>query len=124
LDFQKAFDSVEWDFLLDILRAKGFSHKWILWIENILKISNTRLVVIGKEGKTIKCKRGLRQGDPLSPLLFDLVVDCLNIMLKKAMGENRYQGINMRSGGEFALLQYADDTLVCGKASLENIVNL
>jgi len=67
LDFAKAFDSVCWESLLTILLARGFPNKWLAWMRTLLNTSHSAVLVNGCPGSWIKCKRGLRQGDALSP---------------------------------------------------------
>jgi hypothetical protein len=75
LDFEKAFDKVENQVILEMLRHKGFLEKWIHWIQHILSSTSSSVLLNGVPRKPFKCKRGVRQGDPLSPLLFVIVVD-------------------------------------------------
>jgi retron-type reverse transcriptase len=77
LDISKAFDSIGWTFLLEVLGALGFSRKWRDWISSILATSTSRVLVNGHPSENIRHARGLRQGDPLSPLLFVLAIDPL-----------------------------------------------
>lgn len=60
IDFEKAYDKVNWDFLLDLMRARGFSARWIGWISSCMKSSISSVLVNGKEGRKFVCKRGLR----------------------------------------------------------------
>jgi Reverse transcriptase (RNA-dependent DNA polymerase) len=63
--FEKAFDRVNWDFLLEILQGRKFGHKWIHWIQDILYSGKTCINVNETLGEYFTCKRGVRQGDPL-----------------------------------------------------------
>ena len=83
LDFAKAFDTVNWEGLLTILEARGFSSQWRGWVETLLCTSRTAVLVNGCPGPWITCRRGLRQGDPMSPYLFLLVADVLQALIKK-----------------------------------------
>jgi hypothetical protein len=83
-----AFDSVAWPFLLEVLQQLGFGHRWcnLLWL--LLSTSTTQILLNGEPGETIHHHRGLRQGDPLSPMLFILVMDVLNTMINLASNEH------------------------------------
>jgi len=68
LDFAKAFNTVNWHGLLAILEARGFCEQWRDgWVEMMLHTSRTAVLVNGCPGLWITCRRGLRQGDPMSP---------------------------------------------------------
>jgi hypothetical protein len=77
LDITKAFDSVRWEYLLNLLHILGFPCRWQDWIAALLYTSSTRVLLNGVPNAPIKHGRGLRQGDPLSPLLFVIVMDPL-----------------------------------------------
>jgi hypothetical protein len=66
IDIAKAFDTVSWTFLLDVLRHMGFRQRWRDWISAILSTSNTKILLNGRPGTRICHARGLWQGDPLS----------------------------------------------------------
>lgn len=66
VDFAKAFDTVDWKFLLDLLRARGFSSKWTGWIDSIFSSSKASFLINGTQYRYVRYPRGLRQGDSLS----------------------------------------------------------
>jgi hypothetical protein len=72
LDISKAFDSINWAYLLEVLRALGFSQKWRNWIAIILGSSSSKIIINSQQTNAIKHMRGVRQGDLLSPFLFIL----------------------------------------------------
>ena len=78
LDISKAFDTLSWAFLLDVLQALGFSSRRRDWIAILVASASSRVLVNGVPGPKIIHRRGVRQGDSLSPLLFVLAMDCLN----------------------------------------------
>jgi hypothetical protein len=77
LDFEKAFDKVEHHVILKMMQSKGFSPRWLQWISSILLSGISQMLVNGVPRKTIHCRRWVRQGDLLSPLLFVLGADLL-----------------------------------------------
>jgi hypothetical protein len=69
MDFEKAFDLVEHQAIIQIMSSLGLPVNWIRWVTKILSSASTTVLLNGVPGKFFKCKRGVRQDDPLSPLL-------------------------------------------------------
>ncbi|KAM0909610.1 hypothetical protein ACQ4PT_014711 [Festuca glaucescens] len=84
IDITKAFDSVSWPFLLRVLRHLGFGDRFIEWICIILSTASSKLLLNSVPGRPILHRRGLRQGDPVSPMLFLLCMEVLNAALRRA----------------------------------------
>lgn len=68
VDFEKAYDKIHWDYLLEVLRSRKFGTKWIEWIKYWLYSSQSCLIINGELTNYFYCERKVRQGDPLSPL--------------------------------------------------------
>ncbi|XP_015945329.1 secreted RxLR effector protein 78-like [Arachis duranensis] len=99
LDFHKAYDRVKWCFVDTVLEKMGFGSTWRAWVKECIRSASISILVNGSPSKAFKMERGLRQGDPLSPFLFVLVVDVLNRMIGEAV----------RNGRIFPLLVGRDD---------------
>lgn len=125
LDFEKVFDHVNWDFLLKTLSDLGFGTKWFSWIEMCIATTKFYVLVNGSPKGFFGASDSLKQGNPLSPLLFILVTYVLNRMLRLATNNNLIHGIKFpRNGPEVLNIQYADDTLLFMEASESGLINL
>ncbi|GKA08346.1 putative RNA-directed DNA polymerase [Tanacetum coccineum] len=125
VDFKRAFDSVNWNFLLDVMRQMGFGSKWRTWIASCLSSASISVMINGSPSNEFKMERGLRQGDPLSPFLFLIVAEALQVCILDACNKGLYNGVSLaRCGANVSLLQYADDALLFGEWSRRNVVNL
>ncbi|XP_071695868.1 uncharacterized protein [Rutidosis leptorrhynchoides] len=125
VDFEKAFDCLNWDFILEVMRCMGFGCKWRKWILSCLNIASISILFNGSPTKEFSLSRGVRQGDPLSPFLFILAAEVLNILSKAAIENGLFKGTEI--GADKVLishLQYADDTIFLGKWSRENVYSL
>jgi len=87
LDITKAFDIVSWPFLLEVLQNLGFGPIWRDIISGLLATSSTQVLLNGSAGEKNVHQRGLRQGDPLSQILFILVMDVMCYLVKMASEE-------------------------------------
>jgi hypothetical protein len=70
IDFEKAYDKVNWNFLQQTMRMKGFDPIWCSWVQRYIEKGGVGIRVNDDIGHYFQTKKGLRQGDPLSPILF------------------------------------------------------
>ncbi|GJT05143.1 putative RNA-directed DNA polymerase, eukaryota, reverse transcriptase zinc-binding domain protein [Tanacetum coccineum] len=100
----------------------GFSNKWRLWIR---VSAYTSVLINGSPTREFKLEKGFRQGDLLSPLLFILAVEALNVALLEARNNHSFRGIEVGKDKVCVLhLQFADDALIMGEWSKINVLNL
>ncbi|XP_039146846.1 uncharacterized protein LOC120284108 [Dioscorea cayenensis subsp. rotundata] len=121
VDFAKVFDSVDWDFLLELLEVRGFGSKWLGWIRSLINSSKASILINGSPNGYVRYQRGLRQGDPLSPLLFVLVSDVLCAMFDNAINSHVLIGVPLGEFGSICNLHYADDLLILTVGGAEDL---
>jgi hypothetical protein len=118
LDFAKAFDTIEHEAIIQVMRHMGFNDLWLKWIKEVLSTGTSSILLNGIPGKQFVCKRGVRQGDPLSPLLYlfgsDLLQTVVNDMVRQGIISRPIETNDM----DFPIIQYADDTLLIMPADL------
>ena len=107
IDFEKAFDSLEWEFLEKCLIRFGFGPDFIRWVSIFYNDIQSCIINNGLCSHYFKIGRGIRQGDPLSPYLFVTAVETLAITIRN---QESIKGITI-NGLETKLLQFADDTI-------------
>jgi hypothetical protein len=115
LDFKKAFDLVSWAALDAILEARGLGALFRSWISSILSTGQTAILLNGVPGCWIRCRNGLRQGDPLSPYLYLAVADLLPCLIAAGEGADRLLH-PLVDDLPCPVIQYADDTLLILRA--------
>jgi mannosylglycoprotein endo-beta-mannosidase len=123
LDIRKAFDSVRWGYLLDLLEKRGFPARFRNWIAALLATASSRVLLNGVAGLPIKHGRGIRQGDPLSPLLFVFSIDTLAQILERATAHSLLHKLKGR-GNIIRTSLYADDAAIFVSPIKEDIQNL
>jgi len=125
VDYEKAYDSINWDFLYYMLNKLGFCDRWVGWIRECLTSSSMSVLVNGSPTKEFVPKRGLRQGDPMAPFLFLIVAEGLAGLVRQAVKKELYSGIKVGSNGtNVGLLQFADDTLFLCETKAQNAMTL
>jgi hypothetical protein len=93
MDMEKAFDRMEWNFLLAILKKLGFSSTWISWISICISTPTFSILLNGSPYGFISPGRGLRQEDPLSPFLFILGSEVFSRLMFKEESNGSLQGL-------------------------------
>ncbi|GKB91387.1 RNA-directed DNA polymerase, eukaryota, reverse transcriptase zinc-binding domain protein [Tanacetum coccineum] len=88
VDIQKAYDTVNWQFLEDILRGFSFHDKMVKWVMTCVTTTSFSICVNGEVCGYFKGGRGLRQGDPISPYLFTLVMEILTLLIKRRVDQS------------------------------------
>ncbi|MCI20316.1 LINE-1 reverse transcriptase like, partial [Trifolium medium] len=122
VDFEKAYDSVDWKYLDFVMEKMGFIDKWRGWTSECLRTTTISVLVNGSPTKEFEVGKGLRQGDPLSLFLFLLAAEGFNLMMSKGVQLNLFEGYKVGTGDvNISHLQYADDTLIVGKKSWKNV---
>ena len=122
VDYERAYDSVSWNFLSYMMKRLGFCPKWITWIEGCLKSASVPVLVNGSPTNEFIPHRGVRQGDPLAPLLFNIVAEGLTGLMREALDRNLYTSLLVgKNKIPVNILQYADDTIFFGEATMQNV---
>jgi len=111
LNIAKAFDTIRWDFLQEVLEKMGFGNKWRAWVSTLLLTSNSAVLLNGAQDKWFKHRTGLRQGDPLSPMFFILAMEPLQLMLNKATEEGLLTP-NCNRNAKLRISLFADDSAI------------
>jgi hypothetical protein len=93
LDFEKAYDKVNWDFLLSFHEARGFYPLWCSWIRQSLHNGTVSVKINDKMGPYFQSAKGVRQGDPLAPFLFNMVGESLTKMVLQAQRNDLIFGL-------------------------------
>jgi len=125
VDIAKAFDTLDWKFLIEVLEAFGFNYMFCKWIKNILSSAKISIAINGKLHGFFSCTRGVRQGDPLSPLLFCLVEEVMSRSITKMVREGHLKLIiGSRDNLVPSHILYADDIMIFCKGINSNIQNL
>ncbi|GJS56085.1 RNA-directed DNA polymerase, eukaryota [Tanacetum coccineum] len=92
VDFAKAYDSVRWDYLLDVLHAFGFGPNWCKWIRGIFSSAMASILINGSPSSEFPFFCGLKQGDPLAPYLFILIMESLHISFSRVHSDGFSKG--------------------------------
>nr|GEU81432.1 RNA-directed DNA polymerase, eukaryota [Tanacetum cinerariifolium] len=121
VDFAKAYDSIRWDYLIDVLGSFGFGPVWCNWIRGSLTSAEAFILVNGSPTNEFSLHCGLKQGDPLAPYLFILVMESLHLSVCHLVDNGLFSGIQLPGSVTISHLFYADDAMFIGEWSEENL---
>ncbi|GJY59947.1 RNA-directed DNA polymerase, eukaryota, reverse transcriptase zinc-binding domain protein [Tanacetum coccineum] len=113
VDFEKAYDSVRWDYLDDILKKFDFGDRWCRWIQDCLRSSWGSVIVNGSPTEEFQFFKGLKQGDLLSPFIFILIMESLHILFQRV--------VDTDSSMQLSHMFYVDDAVFVRQWSDSNI---
>lgn len=112
VDIRKAFDTVNWDFILSALRALRVPEKFVGWISECLSTPTFSVCLNGNTSGFFKSTKGLRQGDPLSPYLFVLAIEVFSRLLHSRFEQGYISFHPKTSGISLSHLMFADDVMI------------
>ena len=106
IDFAKAFDTIEHDAILQVMGAMGFNELMLKWVKEILSSGTSAILLNGVPGKQFECKRGVRQGDPVSPLLYVLGSELLQVVVNELLHSSEISLPIITNDPDFPIQQY------------------
>jgi hypothetical protein len=125
LDMEKAYDHVDWNFLIYLLKRCGFGEMWCLWIKHCISTVRFSVLINGVPSSFFGSSRGVWQGDLLSPFLFVLVMEAFSRMLGAFISRGLISGFIVGSSElnrvNVSHLLFANDTLVFCEANESQI---
>jgi len=123
VDFEKAYDSVDLNYLNVMMQNMNFRTLWRKWIKECVGTASASVLVNGCPTEEFPIERGLRQGDPLSSFLFLLAAEGFNVMMKALVTNNLFQayGVGRQEEVKLSYLQFADDTIIIGENCWLNV---
>jgi hypothetical protein len=119
LDFEKAYDRIEWNFFFFAIDHIGFSNTWIKWVCTLYREASLAIKVNGVVRPTFQFTRLVRQGCSLAPYLFIIATDIWGYML--ADPKHGIEGLTLPKGGRIRDQTFADDTALYFKGDQENL---
>jgi hypothetical protein len=125
IDFENAYDKVKWSFLQQALRMKGFPPKWCKWIARFIQRGSVGIKANCDFENYFQTLKGLRQGDALLPILFNIVADMLAILIARAKEDGQIGSLvpHLVDGGIF-ILQFDDDTILFMEHDVAKAINM
>ena len=124
IDFDKAYDRLNWDYILQSLGDMGLGPKFIHMVKTLFGNAKAKVICNGELTKAISLTRSIRQGCPLAPLLYAIAADGLNWLIKDKVIKGEIQGITLPDGEQLCTQMFADDTNILINNEEDNIKSL
>jgi hypothetical protein len=125
LDYEKAYDKVNREFMFEMLESRGFSPRWLRILRSLLNKGYVGVRINDENSDFFLTGKGVRHGDPIYPIIFNFMADVFTRMLLKAANHGHISGImQSMTHTRVISLQYADDTLLFLKNDLNSAINL
>ncbi|XP_058783633.1 uncharacterized protein LOC131658343 [Vicia villosa] len=124
MDLQKAYNTVEWSALENIMKEHNFPQKFIDWTMICIETVSYRYTINGQASKILKAKRGLRQGDPISPLLFVLIMEYLHRCMVKLKDNSHYKFHPKCARMRISNICFADDLLLFARGDESSVIQM
>ena len=122
LDFEKAYDRVDWDFMEGTLLRMGFPTTWIRGVSALYRHAHSSLLFAGDIGRRFSISRSVRQGCPLAPFLFLLVSEAFSVHLNSEDVNIKALALSVENAGVDS--EFADDTALYVAASQSNLLQV
>ena len=123
LDMSKAYDRMEWSYLVKIMEKLEFCEKWVSLVYECINMVSYKILVNGEPRGDIRPSRGIRQGDPLSPYFFLLCLESLNRMLQQAASNDSIRGFSLcKRGPSISHLFFTNDSLLFCRATMSDLL--
>ena len=121
----KAFDRIEWNFIVKALKRQGFHDHFVDLVYNCISTTTLSVIINGEPTPTFHPQRGVRQGCPLSPYLFIIAVNELSICLQQHSDAHSIHGVTLGTNcPRIHSLLFADDLIICGQATCEEATKI
>jgi len=120
IDLSKAFDRVSWTYLQLMLTHIGFPHQFIKWVGSCFTTVSFNVLINGVTSNFFHVERGLRQGCPLSPMLFLLIMEGLNRLIKSTRTNGILGGVEINDRTIILHLLFVDGVLIFLNGSFKN----
>ena len=128
LDIEKAYDSINWNFLMNVLHKMSFGSRWMEWIWWCISTTKFFVPIHEVPAGFFSNTKGLRQGDPLSPYLFVLGMEVLSALIRRATDGGFISGCRLWGRGMMKMnvshLLFADDTIIFYEVRKEHLTSL